>query len=269
MKAHQSLKKNIRIIRKWTDLNQEKFAEKIGIKRSRLGSYEEGRATPKPDILQKIAVIYGCSVDDLLYADLSQIQPISGNTPNSIQTDISGRRLQLRTLTISADEKGKEMIEWVPHKEAKAGYLSGYSDPDYISTLPKFHLPFLPSDASYRAFEIKGDSMQPLPSGSVVIGEFVQDWEHSIKTGKTYIIVSKNDGVVYKRAVNNISKDGTLFLYSDNAEYEPYMIHVNDVKEVWVAKRFIINEAIAMDSLWDKMFAQMAAMRQELKGLKN
>jgi len=269
MEAHQNLKKNIRIIRKWTDLNQEKFAEKIGIKRSRLGSYEEGRATPKPDILQKIAIIYGCSVDDLLYADLSQIQPVSGNTPNNIKTDISGRRLQLRTLTITADEKGKEMIEWVPHKEAKAGYLNGYSDPDYISTLPKFHLPFLPSDSTYRAFEIKGDSMQPLPSGSVVIGEFVQDWEHSIKTGKTYIIVSKNDGVVYKRVVNNIGKDGTLFLYSDNAEYEPYMIHANDVKEVWVAKRFIINEAIAMDSLWDKMFAQMAAMRQELKGLRN
>ncbi|MEZ4888159.1 MAG: helix-turn-helix domain-containing protein [Chitinophagales bacterium] len=268
METHQNLKKNIRTIRKSADLNQEKFAEKIGIKRSRLGSYEEGRATPKPDILQKIATFYGCTVDNLLYADLSQIQP-TVSSQDSIQTDVSGRRLQLRTLTITADEKGKEMIEWVPHKEAKAGYLNGYADPDYISTLPKFHLPFLPSDATYRAFEIKGDSMQPLPSGSVVIGEFVQDWEHSIKTGKTYIIVSKNDGVVYKRVVNNIGKDGTLFLYSDNAEYEPYLIHANDIKEVWVAKRFIINEAIAMDSLWDKMFAQMAAMRQELKSLKD
>lgn len=268
MKTYQNLKKNIRFIRKWTDLNQEKFAGKIGIKRSRLGSYEEGRATPKPDVLKKISAIYGCTVDDLLYGDLNTIQPML-DSQGKIKTDISGRRLQLRTLTITADERGKEMIEWVPHKEAKAGYLNGYSDPDYISTLPKFHLPFLPSNATYRAFEIKGDSMQPLPSGSVVVGEFVQDWEHSIKTGKTYIIVSKNDGVVYKRAVNNVAKDGTLFLYSDNPEYEPYMIHVNDVKEVWIAKRFIINEAISMDSLWDKMFAQMAAMRQELRGLKD
>jgi transcriptional regulator with XRE-family HTH domain len=52
-----------------TDRNytQEKVAELIGIKRSRYGSYEDGRAEPSIQILRSLAILYGFrSIDKML-----------------------------------------------------------------------------------------------------------------------------------------------------------------------------------------------------------
>jgi hypothetical protein len=54
----------------------------------------------------------------------------------------------------------------------------------------------------YRAFEIVGDSMLPTPSGSVIVGEKVEDLE-DVKNSNTYVVLSKNEGVVYKRIIRN------------------------------------------------------------------
>jgi transcriptional regulator with XRE-family HTH domain len=59
---------NLIHLRQTLGLSQEEAARKIGIKRSRLASYEEGRATPGPDILVKICD--GLSITDL-YAFLT------------------------------------------------------------------------------------------------------------------------------------------------------------------------------------------------------
>src|SRR5690606_251955 len=102
----------------------------------------------------------------------------------------------VRVLSITVDEEDRENIELVPVK-ASAGYLNGYADPEFIRELPRFHLPIF-KQGTYRAFELKGDSMLPLQPGTIVVGEFVEDWKN-IKPGETYIIISKSEGVVYKR----------------------------------------------------------------------
>jgi hypothetical protein len=63
----------------------------------------------------------------------------------------------------------------VPEK-AKAGYTTGYSDPEFISELPVFQFPLLSKNKKYRTFQISGDSMLPIPEGAWVTGEYVQDW---------------------------------------------------------------------------------------------
>src|SRR5690606_38332737 len=85
-----------------------------------------------------------------------------------------GNAASVRVLSITVDGDDKENIELVPIK-ASAGYLNGYADPEYIAELPKFSLPMF-RQGTYRAFEIKGDSMLPLQSGSVVIAEYVENW---------------------------------------------------------------------------------------------
>lgn len=66
------LNENIRYIRKQLHLTQDQFAERLDIKRSLVGAYEEGRATPKLDLLQKIAGFFKISVDVLIGQDLTQ-----------------------------------------------------------------------------------------------------------------------------------------------------------------------------------------------------
>src|SRR5690606_23741103 len=103
-------------------------------------------------------------------------------------------------------------------------------DPEYIKELPKIQFPQLPS-GTYRAFEIQGNSMLPLESGSIVICSYVENL-NQLKKNKTYVIISKNEGVVYKRVLPDYSRK-KLVLTSDNDEYLPYDISLEEIDEIW------------------------------------
>jgi hypothetical protein len=90
----------------------------------------------------------------------------------------------------------------------------------------------------YRAFEIVGDSMMPTPSGSVIVGERVSSLE-DVKSNQTYIVVSKNDGIVYKRILKNNKQKNKMTLVSDNPSYQPYTVNADDIIEVWQAQMII------------------------------
>jgi hypothetical protein len=80
--------------------------------------------------------------------------------------------------------------------------------------------------------------MLPLIPGTIVIGAYVEQL-HQIKSGRTYILVTQTEGVVYKRVFNYLEENGKLFLASDNEHYKPYEVRGEDVLEVWEAKAFI------------------------------
>ena len=141
---------NIKYLRKKKGLTQQQFADQLGIKRSLVGAYEEERADPKYELLKKIALFFDVSVDDFINENINDkwVPKPKGSGDN------------LRILSISVDKDDNENIELVPMK-ASAGYLNGYADPEFVAQLPKFYLPMF-KQGTYRAFEIKGDSMLPL-----------------------------------------------------------------------------------------------------------
>lgn len=222
---------NLKFLRKKFGYTQESFAQKIQVNRPAVGAYEEGRAEPKLITLNTIADTFGLSIDALVNTDLSKV---SEKEFDDIKVDVTGSKM--RILTISLDKDDNEGVELVPQK-ASAGYTNGYGDPEYLEELPKLYLPML-SGGTHRAFELQGDSMLPLTPGTIVVGGYIDNWNH-IKTGETYVIVSDSEGVVYKRVINKISKEGVLTLCSDNTVYDNYDIVVSDVKEVWEAKMYI------------------------------
>lgn len=227
---------NIKFLRKQRGLTQEGFANEIGVTRSVIGAYEEGRAEPKIKTMQSMADFFGVTLDQLLSSDLAALSAahLRDKDRESGAPDLSGRKL--RVLSITVDRNDRENIELVPVKAA-AGYLNGYADPEYLEELPHFQLPTLPQ-GTYRAFEISGDSMLPLIPGSIIVGEYVENWE-SLKDGHCYVLVTASEGIVYKRVYNRIDEDKTLRLVSDNPAYSPYHVHINDVMEVWKGKAFI------------------------------
>src|SRR5690606_19658096 len=121
--------------------------------------------------------------------------------------------------------------------KAAAGYLAGYGDPEFIDELNTFTLPML-APGNYRAFEIMGDSMLPTPSGSIIVGERVENLEN-VKANQTYILVSRTEGIVYKRILKNPKAKSKLTLVSDNSAYQPYSVNSVDLLEIWQAA-FII-----------------------------
>ena len=152
-------------------------------------------------------------------------------------------------------------------EKAKAGYATGYADPEYIGELPVFTLPFLSDKKKYRTFQLKGDSMLPIPDGSWVTGEFLQDWMQII-SGKAYIVFTLDDGIVFKIVENNIKTDGKLVLYSLNPIYEPYEVHVNEVKEIWKFVNYISSELPDPVLPEKQIFQAMAGMKHDLERIK-
>ncbi|MFN0292329.1 XRE family transcriptional regulator [Pedobacter helvus] len=219
---------NLKYLRKKKGLTQQQFADNMEIKRSLIGAYEEDRAEPKYDLLKKIAEYFELTIDEFINEKINDTWKPKPKSQGS----------NLRVLSISVDKDDNENIELVPVK-ASAGYLNGFSDPQYIQDLPKFQLP-IPSlkQGTYRAFEIKGDSMLPIQSGSIIIGEYLDNW-NDVKVGDTYVIISKNEGVVYKRAGNKFKEDKELKLISDNKIYDPYSVPADDILEIWKAKAYL------------------------------
>ncbi|HVG12848.1 MAG TPA: XRE family transcriptional regulator [Flavisolibacter sp.] len=233
--------KNLKYLRKLRGWTQEEFANKLRIKRSLLGAYEEERAEPRIDVLEVIADMFKLSLDDLLRKDLTENKA----------SYISKRRAQ-KLATGRAD------IPFVPVKAA-AGYLAGFADPEFIDELNTFTLPML-TGGDYRAFEIVGDSMMPTPSGSVIVGEKVENLDE-LKTSNTYIVVSKTEGIVYKRVMKNNRQKNKFTFVSDNPVYQPYMVAAEDIVEVWQAQ-MILSKANTQQR-WD--VGQLATMVNNLQ----
>lgn len=219
---------NLKYLRKKKGHTQQQFADAMEIKRSLIGAYEEDRAEPKYDLLKRIAEYFDLTIDEFIN------ETVNDNWKPKPKSQGSN----LRILSITVDKDDNENIEMVPVK-ASAGYLNGFSDPQYVQELPKFQLPlpFL-KNGTFRAFEIIGDSMLPIQSGSIILGEYLDNW-NEVKVGETYVVVSKNEGVVYKRAGNRFKENKELKLISDNKVYDAYTIASEDILEIWKAKAYI------------------------------
>jgi transcriptional regulator with XRE-family HTH domain len=253
-----NISSNIKFLRKKKGLTQQQFADQVGIKRSLVGAYEEERAEPKYELLKSLALFFDISIDDFINETINEkwAPKPKGNPAN------------LRVLSISVDKEDNENIELVPLK-ASAGYLNGYADTEYVAHLPKLYLPMF-KQGTYRAFEIKGDSMLPLVSGTIIVGEYQENWA-DVKAGETYVIISKNDGIVYKRAGNKFKENKKLKLISDNPVYEPYDINGEDVLEIWKAKAYISTHMPmpTPEPTMESLTSMMAQMQRSIANLKS
>jgi transcriptional regulator with XRE-family HTH domain len=210
--------KNIRHLRLLKKISQETFADDLGLTRSKISAYEEERAEPSIETLIKLSKYFHVATDALIKADLSRT-----NLKSLIK--VADNRL---LFPVFMDSEENELIEIVPVK-ASAGYLNGYSDPQFFEGFKKMQLPFIPT-GKHRAFPIKGDSMLPLSDGDYVVARFTESLKE-IKNGQTYVLITKDEGIVYKRVY--VDKDKLLNLHSDNKTYNPYPIKNDTVLELW------------------------------------
>src|SRR5688572_5894857 len=232
--ANQNMK-YLRKLRGWT---QEEFASKLRIKRSLLGAYEEERADPRIDVLEVVCDIFKLTLDEILRKDLSDNK--------------SNYMAKRRAMKLAS---GRPDIPFVPVKAA-AGYLAGYADPEFVDELNTFTLPML-AGGNYRAFEIIGDSMLPTPSGSVIVGEKIDE----LKNDSACIVVSRHEGIVYKRVQKHGRSKDKLTLVSDNPIYHPYTVKSEDVLEMWQAQ-MVISKA-NQQQRWD--MGQLANIVSDLQ----
>ena len=255
---------NIKILRKRRSRTQDEVAFALDMKRSTLSGYENGVAQPNMDALIRFSEYYGVAIDTLIRVDLGKLSESQfSQLERGYDTFIKGSNLRVLATTVGHDNE--ENIELVSEK-AKAGYASGYADPEYIRILPTFRLPFLSKQKKYRSFQVSGDSMHPIPDGSYVTGEFVQDWQ-TIRNHHAYILLTREEGVVFKVVESKQEKEGTLTLHSLNPLYEPYDIKMNDLKEVWKFVNYITSEVPEPNSEKDDLAREVEDLKRQVRAI--
>jgi len=172
--------------------------------RSSYRAYEQGDALPSIHVLMKLASLFDVSLDELVKIDLTKV-----NSGDNAKSSIG------------------PTVPIVPIK-ARAGYLSGFHDEQFINSLETIQIPYKPYGIA-RAFQIQGDSMEPeVSDGAYVVGVKID--RNELVTGKNYIVITKDGDVVYKM----VMVDGDrLTLVSRNPSYQPKEIEGKNVKEMW------------------------------------
>ena len=226
---------NLKILRKHFGNSQEEIANLLQLTRSSYSGYENNVAEPGINTLVQLSELYGISLDVILKKDLSLMSDEQLALIFNEEIDLTGKNI--RILTSVVNQENEDLIEMIPEK-ARAGYSLGYSDPEYLKILPTFSLPFLSKDRKYRSFPIKGDSMPPVNEGSYVVGEFVQNWM-LIKNETPCIIVTRDEGIVFKIVYNHLLENQLLTLHSTNPMYPPYDVLGKDILEIWKFVNYI------------------------------
>lgn len=230
---------NLKLLRKQFSKSQDEVSKALGLNRSTYSGYENAVAQPNLDIITTICDYYNLSADILLRNDFStftekQWKGIQGAWKQT------AKGAGLRILTSQVSDNNDDLIEMIPAK-ARAGYTAGYADPEFIKELPTIRLPFLSKNRKHRTFPISGDSMPPVADGSFVVGEFIEDWT-TISNDTPCIVVTNDNGIVFKILENNLQENKTFLLSSTNTFYEPYEVSINEVLEIWRFRCFISME---------------------------
>ncbi|CAG5017547.1 hypothetical protein DYBT9275_05795 [Dyadobacter sp. CECT 9275] len=257
---------NIKYLRLRQKLSQEALAEKLGISRVKLNAHESGRtANPTIDDLINFSEFFRMSIDSLLKIDLSKLseQKLKDLEEGS---ELFMKGHNIRVLAITVDSEEKENVEYVPVK-AKAGYRSGYSDPEFLATLPKFNIPNLPRNGTFRMFPTVGDSMLPVPEGSDIVARYIQDWT-KVKDETPCIVILKGDqDFVFKQV--SINKDGTMLLQSFNKQYFAYTVPISEVIELWEYYSFHSKQLPEPQTDMQQLMKMLQEMQSEIKTLKS
>jgi transcriptional regulator with XRE-family HTH domain len=265
------LAKNLLYLRTREGLKQADLQEKTGIKRNTWSNWENEVAEPSVDDILLIAQFFDIGVDLLLQSDLENVHLMgkgesgkkAGKSPSKSPSNSPPNRANEPNIAswgrvpkiVTVDSAGNDNVVLVPVR-ARAGYLAGYEDPEFIQTLPSYRLPGL-SAGTFRMFEVFGHSMIPtFHESDIMITRYVDNLLE-IRDDRIYVVVTKRDGVVVKRVVNRVQRDGVLILNSDNqrhaGEYPPIIVNPEEVLEVWYAYAYMSRQMRAPGEMYNRL----------------
>lgn len=257
---------NIKLLRNRKKRTQNEVAAALNLKRTTVNALENSISQPTVPQLQVFSKYFGIAIDTLINIDLNRLSDMQF-TDLQNGFDVFVRGTNLRVIATTVDRNNDDNIEFVNEK-AQAGYVTSFADPEYIGQLPVFQLPFLSKEKKYRAFTISGDSMLPIPDGSVVIGEFIQDFT-DIKNGQACVVVTRDEGIVFKLVENEIADKRSLRLISLNTQFEPYDLSLTEVKEMWKFVCYLNTEIPEPESDTNMVLQMVRDLKAEIQSLKN
>ena len=181
----------------------------------------------------------------------------------SAEKYINNRVGDVSPRVITLDSNGEDNIILVNQKAA-AGYPHNIQDVEWYQSMPSFNIP-LPEyrNASYRGFQVEGDSMTPnIRPNEWVLGRAVANIDEA-SDSKIYIVVLK-DSVLVKKLQKVPNNPNSIRLISLNSHYLPIDIKVRDIQELWMVNSKL---SFGVDEPSDSiLLRQLQESMEELKG---
>jgi transcriptional regulator with XRE-family HTH domain len=291
MASHQ-WNENIKIYRKKLGLTQAALAIQLDTTPQTVSNWEKDLTWPDIEQVQQLSRIFGISLDAFfehphliekkLESKNNQVPHLNPHGYPHLNAHKEGNSGLLnepkgvyKTNTIPAfitvNQHGIDNILYVPVK-ARAGYLTGYADREFIETLPAFQMPGL-RNGTFRMFEVDGLSMSPtLSHNDKVIAEWVPNMAE-IRENRVHVVVLK-DGIVIKRVLNRVDIRGKIYLKSDTlthrTDYPIQEIDPADIIEIWYVRLKVSGDLSEPAEIYNRLndleiFMHEAAKRLDMK----
>ncbi len=246
--------KRFKEIRDDHNFTQSEFADLLGIKNS-TADIERGRTKLSGKIVAELLKQFGVNPLWLFGESAQKYLQIN-------KGDVSPK-----VITVNSGEE--ENIVLVNQKAA-AGYPHNVQDVDWYQQLPAFDIP-LPEyrNASYRGFQVEGDSMMPnLRPGEWVLGKAIPNIGE-ISANKIYVVVLY-DSVLVKK-IQKLDDPFKIMLISINEEYAPVEVKIGDIQELWQvnSKLTFSIDATSESGLLRQLQESMEELKSEFKTFKH
>jgi len=240
-------------IREEQQLTQTEFAEALGIKNS-TADIERGRTKLSGQVVTELLRIY--NVNPLWLYGFSNQKNL-----NAGKGDVSPK-------VVTIDKMDNENLVLVNQKAA-AGYPHNVQDVEWYQQLPAFDLP-LPQyrNATYRGFQIEGDSMLPVfQQEDWVLAKATANMNEA-NNNKIYVVVLP-DSVLVKK-LQKLPDPSKILLISLNQEYIPFEVNVSDIQELWqVNSKLTFNlEAPSESNLLRELHRSMEELKNQVSSIK-
>ena len=240
-------------IREDQQLTQTEFAEALGIKNS-TADIERGRTKLSGQVVTELLRLY--NVNPLWLYGFSNQKRL-----NAGKGDVSPK-------VVIVDKQDNENLVLVNQKAA-AGYPHNVQDVEWYQQLPAFDLP-LPQyrNATYRGFQIEGDSMLPnFQQEDWVLAKATASMNEA-SNNKVYVIVLP-DSVLVKK-LQKLPDPSKILLISLNQEYVPFEVNVSDIQELWqVNSKLTFNlEAPSESNLLRELHRSMEELKNQVSNIK-
>lgn len=233
-------------IRESLSHTQQSFAALLGVKNS-TADIERGKSK-----------ISGSIVVELM--DQFKINPLWLFGKSTQRTLALQANTAPKVLTVDSQNNDSMVLVNV---KAAAGYPSNIQDLDWYESLPAFQIP-LPEfrNASYRGFQVQGDSMLPsLRPKEWVLGKAVEKLDYL--TNHSICVVVMQDSVLVKK-VQKHNENTQLSLISLNPEYPPITIDSHTIQEIWE-----VQSKLSFDIDNNPENATLGQIQQSIAALKN
>ena len=181
----------IRLLRKEANMTQQELASKLFVSQQAVGKWERGEATPNPETIVAMSMIFGVSADTILGESAPPLS--TGGTWVPVLGDVAAG------IPIEAVEN-----------------IVDYEEIDTA----------MASTGEYYGLRIKGSSMEPrIREGDVVIVRQQEDAD----TGDTAVVLVNGESATVKRIKKE--PDGGLWLLPNNPAYDPQHYSPAEVAE--------------------------------------